>query len=174
MRPSSRHPLVQGYYAELKEATAALDEVQRAALLDEAVGQLNVSIPPSATDAEVKLMLESFASPEQVAAAWKSDVQADALPGVPTGAAGLYLGVVAMVFLFIPWVSVALGAVGAAFSYRALRRRRAAGAKGGLALGGVAVAIAAVIIQLSITAVLAGIDDDQSNPEPNKVYTQPR
>lgn len=163
---------MQRYYAELSDVTRSLGEEQRSALLAEAVEQLNASIPPTATDAEVERMLESFATPEQVIAASNSKVQADAIAGVPTGAAGLYLGAVAMVFLFIPWVSVVVGLLAAIVSFRALRKRQAAGAKPSLALGGLVVGIAAVVIQLGITAALAGINEDQENPEPNRVYTE--
>lgn len=146
-----------------------LPEEQRAALLREAVEQLNRSLASAHTDNDVSTVLASFADPEQVVAASNSVVQADATAGVPSGALGLYLGVVGMVFLFLPWVGVAIGVLAVLVSGSAFRRRRQHGAGPGVALGGLAAGTVAIVLPLILMAVVSNIEDDGSNPTPHTV-----
>lgn len=169
MRPASRHPLVQAYFRDLRSAAAALPEAQRSALLSDAVAQLDRSLAHASSDTDVRTVLASFADPDQVVAASIGPVQADVADTIPTGALGLYLGIVGMVFLFLPWVGVAIGAVGLAVSGTAVLRRRRAGATGGVALGGVAASLVAIALPLILIAVFDNIQDDQTNPTANTV-----
>ncbi|NLA36036.1 MAG: hypothetical protein GX868_10165 [Actinobacteria bacterium] len=167
MRPASRHPLVQQYYRELREAATALPESQRTALLSDAVGQLNRSLVNASSDADVRTVLDSFADPDQVVAASVGPVQADALDTLPSGALGLYLGIVGMVFVFLPWVGVAIGGLGLLVSLVTAFRRRAAGATSGVALGAIAVSVVAIVLPLVLVAVFDNIQEGQKNPTVN-------
>ena len=165
---------MQEYYRNLRSAAAALPEAQRTALLSDAVTQLNRSLANANSDADVRAVLASFADPEQVVEATAGPVQADAVGEGPTGAVGLYLGIVGMVFLFLPWVGIAIGVVGLAVNGATLMRRRRSGASAGMALGGLAASVVAIVLPLVLIAVFDSIRDDQQNPTVNTVVVNGR
>lgn len=169
MRPSSKHPLVRDWFSRLGEAAADLPEERRAKLLAEAVEQLDRSLAHARTDDEVRAVLDTFAEPSQVVEATRTRLQAEANAGAPTGGLGLYLGIVGMVFMFLPEVGIAIGVVALVVSVTALLRRRGRGMGGGLALGGVIASVLAIVLPLVFWVTFDRIAEGNSEPTPRTV-----
>ena len=64
---ATRHRLVDGYVAELREAVSDLPRKQREELVAEVSSHLEATIPLSASEAEVLTALDRFGDPEQIA-----------------------------------------------------------------------------------------------------------
>jgi len=168
MKPASRHPLVLSYYSELREKCSDLDDEPRRALLGEAVQQLNAATR-GVRDDEMESVLAAFADPADVVAASGRLQAIEEAQGVGTGAVPLYLAIVGLAFVFIPWIGAAIGALAVVAGLVTLVRRRAAGLSIGVPLGAIGVGVLAVVLPIVLLIVLNNIQDDQSTPTPKVV-----
>jgi uncharacterized membrane protein len=79
---STMHPLAADYLTRLRTAAAHLPREQRDELVADIEAHLGESIPPGATEAEVRTALDRLGGPDEIVTSYATD---DGVPTVPAG-----------------------------------------------------------------------------------------
>jgi hypothetical protein len=156
MSAPTRHPMIEAYLDDLRQAAARLPRSQRAELVAEIAAHVEAGLPSAPTDAEVRNLLDDLGHPDDI-------VEAAAGPAPSPGAAGapdwlpLVLGVAGLATMPLPFLGLPLGIAAIVTGVMARRRARSLGHPRGMATAGLILGISAVVLPVAVFLSLFGV-----------------
>ena len=168
MTALTMHPAVDRYLNELDRCAAALPRPQRDELVADVRQHLAAGLPATATEADVRNLLDRLGTPHDIVQA----ASGDAGPSKPPSNAATITFTVAAVFLLVvPFLALPLGVTAAVLGFRARTRNRRLGYPTGIPtacaiIGTIAAVVAMFVLLLLLMLLPAGPTVSTDNPVP--------